>query len=160
MAGHSSEKWVRLGEGTLPTEDAEVGLGHIVTVPTYRLTYQALIILTLLTVWAATQDFGIMNLAVALGIASLKAAVVTLIFMHLTWESKIAWGIVIYPLFIFVLILGSTLGDVMEKKVPMPTGGKLIAPQNFPHTTPTAESKAATPEPVKSDSAEHKAKSH
>ena len=110
--------WKRLGSGKLITEDSEVGLGHIVSADVYKAVFASLIALTLITVWSASQDFGIFNLVIALGIATIKAAVVTLLFMHLLYESKIVWGIVIYPLFIFVLILGGTLGDQLVKRHP------------------------------------------
>ena len=111
MATDESMQWQRLGDGSLPTEDTDRGLGHIVSVDIYTGVYVSLIVLTFITLWAAFQDFGVLSLAVALFIATVKAAVVTLFFMHLNWENKIVWGIVIYPLFIFVLILLGTLGD-------------------------------------------------
>jgi cytochrome c oxidase subunit IV len=115
---HSGDgvKWKRLGDGTLPCEDQDEGLGHIVPVHIYTATFMTLLLLTFVTVWAATQHFGILNLFIALAVATVKAAIVTLYFMHLNWESKVYWGIVIYPIFIFMLILGSTLGDNMLKK--------------------------------------------
>ena len=76
--------------------------------------------MTALTVWAAYYEIG--GLFVAMGIATAKAAVVTLMFMHLQYESKIIWGIVIYPIFIFILILAGTLGDTAVKQVPVPSG--------------------------------------
>lgn len=111
MGGNDHLAWRRLGKGLLPTEDQESGLGHIVPLQLYWWVFVSLLLLTFITVWAATQDFGIGNLAIAMGIATVKAATVTLFFMHLNWESKITWGIVIYPLFIFGLILIGTLGD-------------------------------------------------
>jgi cytochrome c oxidase subunit 4 len=45
--------------------------------------FATLMVLTLLTVWAAYQHLGIWNTPVALGIATTKAALVALIFMHL-----------------------------------------------------------------------------
>jgi cytochrome c oxidase subunit 4 len=127
MSGHD-QKWQRLGDGKLLTEDAHTGLGHIVSIDTYRGVFISLVALTFITVWAAMQDFGMFNLVVAMGIASLKAGIVTLMFMHLNYESKIIWGIVIYPLFIFVLILGGTLGDATIKQQPIPFSDK-PAPQ-------------------------------
>lgn len=121
MSSGHGETWVPLGKQTLPTEDADSGLGHIVPIRAYKMVFSLLIVLTLVTVWAADQDFGVFNLVVAIGIASIKAAMVTLFFMHLNWESKIAWGIVIYPLFIFILILCGTLGDEMVRTQPTPS---------------------------------------
>lgn len=134
MASHDDQTWTRLGKGTLLTEDAKTGLGHIVSIEVYKAVYASLIALTMITVWAAFQDFGIFNLFIALGIATVKAGVVTLMFMHLNYEDKIVWGIVIYPLFIFVLILAGTLGDAAVKQVAPP-----------PNLRPTAVEGAAAP---------------
>lgn len=120
MAGDGHQEWQRLGDGSLITEDADIGLGHIVSLGTYAGVYFSLLLLTIITVWAAFQDFGIFNLFVAMGIATAKAGVVTLMFMHLNYENKIVWGIVIYPLFIFLLILAGTLGDASVKKSASP----------------------------------------
>ena len=125
--GHSDKEWKRLGDGSLITEDAQVGLGHIVPVRLYNLVFTALLMLTIVTVWVAQYDIGgghgAMNLAVAMLIATIKAALVTLYFMHLNWESKITWGIVIYPLFIFALIVAGTLGDFSVKERITPSFG-------------------------------------
>ena len=88
---HSHSGWKRLGDGSLLTEDADTGLGHIVSVSTYTWVYFSLLVLTGVTLWAAYQDFGIFNIMIALLIASVKAGVVTLIFMHLNYDSTIIW---------------------------------------------------------------------
>ena len=113
---HAAGTWKRLGDGSLPTEEQDQGLGHIVPLPVYNCVFLSLLLFTALTLWAATQHFGVFNLVVALGIATVKAALVTLYFMHLNWESRIYWVIVIYPLFVFALIVGGTLGDEMAKQ--------------------------------------------
>lgn len=127
-AGHGQDTshhyWEQMGDGKLRTEDADIGLGHILQFSTYFYVYFSLIMLTGITLWAAYQDFGVFNLFVAMGIATVKAGVVTLIFMHLNYESKIIWGIVIYPLFIFVLIICGTLGDSAVKFRAVPMTGK------------------------------------
>lgn len=122
MANH--ENWKRLAKHEIPAEDMDNGLGHIVPIPLYNLIFGSLIALTVVTVWAATQDFGHFNVPIALCIATVKAALVTLYFMHLNWENKIIWGIVIYPLFILALILGSNIGDVATKDTPIPEFAK------------------------------------
>jgi cytochrome c oxidase subunit IV len=120
MAGTKKIKWEPLGDGSLPTEEQDEGLGHIVPIKIYQSVFLLLIVLTVITILAAKQDHGMLTLFVAMGIATIKAGIVTLFFMHLNWENKIVWGIVIYPLFIFALILGGTLGDVAIKEAPVP----------------------------------------
>jgi cytochrome c oxidase subunit 4 len=61
----------------------------------------ALLILTVITVAAAGFDFGSANVVIALGIASLKASLVALFFMHLRWEKKIN-GIIAVAGFLFL----------------------------------------------------------
>lgn len=115
MAG-GHKQWTRLGDNTLPTEDASVGLGHIVPRKVYNSVFAALLVLTGLTVLVAALDLGDIALGVAIIIATFKAALVTLFFMHLNWENRLAWAIVIYPIFVFILILGGTLGDSAIKE--------------------------------------------
>ena len=119
MGGHGESKWVQLGEGSLPVEDEEKGLGHIVPVEVYNYVFLSLLILTGITIWVAQYHFGVINVALAMAIATFKAGIVTLYFMHLNWENKITWGIVIYPVFIFALMVVGTLGDMTAKEVPV-----------------------------------------
>lgn len=119
MAHHGKE-WKKLGDGSLPTEDQHSGLGHIVSVPTYKAVFYSLLMLTFLTVWAAMHHFGIFNLALALIIASIKATLVGMFFMHLKFESKLLWIIAIYPFFILGLMILGTLGDTSVKPLPQP----------------------------------------
>jgi cytochrome c oxidase subunit 4 len=51
-------------------------------------TAAALVALTAVTVAAARVDLGAANVAVALGIATLKASLVALFFMHLKYEHR------------------------------------------------------------------------
>jgi cytochrome c oxidase subunit 4 len=55
----------------------------------YTRNLLALLVLTIITVAAARQDLGALNVVIALGIASIKATLVALFFMHLRWEKKV-----------------------------------------------------------------------
>lgn len=119
----SDKEWKRLGTGESETQDASKGLGHIVPVRVYDMLFFSLILLTFVTVWAASQAVGVKtHIIIALIIATIKAGVVTLIFMHLQYESKVIWGIVFYPIFIFMLMIIGTLGDASFKSMPFPPG--------------------------------------
>ena len=113
-------EWKRLGKGDVPTQDPDKGLGHIVSQEVYLAVFLSLIALTFLTVWTASLHLGEFEIIVALSIATVKAGIVTLIFMHLNYESKLIWGIVAYPVIIFVLMFLGTLGDEMVKDKPLP----------------------------------------
>lgn len=67
--------------------------------------------LTVVTVWVSTIDIGVMNAVVALIIASIKASLVALFFMHLKDESKLIWAFALFPLVFLMIIIFGTLMD-------------------------------------------------
>jgi len=72
----------------------------------------ALLVGTGLTVYAATLDLGRYNALVALGIATIKATLVALFFMHVWHASeKLTKLVVIAALFFLLLLLGLTMSD-------------------------------------------------
>jgi cytochrome c oxidase subunit 4 len=77
----------------------------------YLLVFTALIIGTILTVWASYIRFPSreINIAVALVIASCKAFLVAGFFMHLVSEKKMIYGILGFTAFFFVGLMGLTL---------------------------------------------------
>ena len=77
---------------------------HIVPFSLYIKVLVSLLALTALTVWAGNMDFGILNVVIALGIASIKAVLVLLFFMHLKYENKMFLVIFLSGVF-FVLVL-------------------------------------------------------
>ena len=65
-----------------------------------------------LTVFAATLDLGAFNAPVALGIATVKATLVALFFMHVYHASeKLTKLVVIGAIFFLLLLLGLTMTD-------------------------------------------------
>jgi cytochrome c oxidase subunit 4 len=78
----------------------------------YFAVFFALLVGTGLTVYAATLDLGRYNAAVALGIATIKATLVALFFMHVWHASeKLTKLVVIAALFFLLLLLGLTMSD-------------------------------------------------
>jgi cytochrome c oxidase subunit 4 len=78
----------------------------------YFAVFFALLAGTGLTVFAATLDLGKYNAAVALTIASIKATLVALFFMHVWHASeKLTKLVVIAALFFLLLLLGLTMSD-------------------------------------------------
>jgi cytochrome c oxidase subunit IV len=73
----------------------------------------ALLALTVVTVSVSYVDLGLWNAVVALVIASAKASLVALFFMHLKGESRLVWGFALVPIVFLVLILLGTLSDTM-----------------------------------------------
>ncbi len=74
---------------------------HIVPFSLYIKVLISLLALTALTVWAGNMDFGILNVVIALGIASIKAVLVLLFFMHLKYENKMFLVIFLSGCFLF-----------------------------------------------------------
>jgi len=91
--------------------DLEHRLGHILPLKYYFITLGALLVLTILTVAAAYQDFGAMNLVVAMVIASIKALLVALFFMHLKYENPITWIYAFFPLLLLSFLIGGLFLD-------------------------------------------------
>jgi cytochrome c oxidase subunit 4 len=80
--------------------------------PTYFTVFFALLVGTALTVYASGVDLGRFNAAVALTIATIKATLVALFFMHIKGASeKLTKLVVITALFFLLLLLGLTMTD-------------------------------------------------
>lgn len=113
--------WKRLGKGDLLTQDADVGLGHVVEHKTYLKIFLALLFLTVLTVAVAFIDMEPFNFIVKIGIATLKAGLVMSYFMHLRWDKPLVIAVALYPLVIVALLFLGTLGDFSIKDYPQPS---------------------------------------
>lgn len=109
-----------LPRGDLPTGARQHGpaTGHVVSVRILLGVWALLLVLTLLTVqtvispWA---DFGSrMDLYIALAIATVKAALVLLYFMHLRYDSPLNAMWFIFALFFVALFIGGLIGDSQQ----------------------------------------------
>ncbi len=80
---------------------------------TYIIVWIALLILTGVTWGVSYINLGMGNVTVALLIASVKAALVALFFMHLRYENRLVWAFALFPLFFLALIILGTLADTM-----------------------------------------------
>jgi len=81
----------------------------------YVVVWVVLLLLTAATVWVSFLNLGLWNATVALGIASLKAVLVALYFMHLRHEIKLVLGFATFPLLILALIIFGTLTDILYR---------------------------------------------
>jgi cytochrome c oxidase subunit IV len=92
---------------------------HIVSPKIYILIFAALMILTFSTVYAATVDlnqyYAGLNVIVALVIATCKATLVILFFMHAYYSSKRTQLIIISGFFWLAIMLFLTLGDYASR---------------------------------------------
>ena len=88
---------------------------HIAPPSTYLAIIAALLFLTGTTVWAAFVNLGRFNIVVALAIATLKATLVVLIFMHAKYSPKRTKLIILAGIFWLALLLGMTLSDYISR---------------------------------------------
>jgi len=84
----------------------------------YLGVFAALLVLTGVTVAVAFVDLGHgFNIALALVIATLKASLVGLFFMHLKWERKSVYGLIFLTFFFFASLIFSILQGYWDTPV-------------------------------------------
>ena len=88
---------------------------HIITPVTYSIVFATLLLFTGITVGAAYVDLGVLNPIVALAIASFKAVIVILFFMHVKYQSKLVKMTVAAGFFAFLVLVTMTLTDYMSR---------------------------------------------
>jgi cytochrome c oxidase subunit 4 len=92
------------------------GMAHVMSAPTLLGVFALLIGLTALTVVAAATwvNLGGWNLRIALGIATVKASLVALYFMHLRYDNRFYALIFVTALVFFAFLLSLTLMDTLQ----------------------------------------------
>jgi len=88
---------------------------HILTPLNYAAVFLFLLVFTGITVGAAYIDLGVLNPIIALAIASLKAVVVILFFMHVKYQSRLIKMTVGAGFFTFAVLITMTLSDYMSR---------------------------------------------
>jgi len=86
----------------------------------YFLVWAALVVLTVVTVYVSYIDFGIFNIVLAMVIASIKASIVALYFMHLKFEDSLTWVFALYPLSLLFLLIAMTMIDTFTRQNVLP----------------------------------------
>jgi cytochrome c oxidase subunit 4 len=96
---------------------------HVVSWRIYVGIFAALAVLTVLTVLAAGRDFGSFNTLIALGIATLKATLVILFFMHVRYSPRLT-TLVLFSGFAFLaLLILLTAADYISRPWPITPAG-------------------------------------
>ncbi len=88
---------------------------HIVTPVQYVMVFGTLLFFTLVTVLAAYVDLRWLNPVVALGIASFKAVIVILFFMHAKYQSRLIKMTIGSGFFVFLALIVMTLSDYVTR---------------------------------------------
>lgn len=118
---------------------------------TYLRTLFALLSLTILTVAAAYVDFGSGNIVIALSIATVKATLVALFFMHLRYEKPMnaiiaSAGFLFLGIFLMFCLIDFDSRDGLRPvnwngKMPVETAAPAPGAAPAPATAPAVEQK-------------------
>jgi cytochrome c oxidase subunit IV len=84
---------------------------HIVSPVVYIVIFVSLMLGTAITIWAAFQNFGKFNIVIALAIATIKATLVVLYFMHARYSPKRTQLVIVCAVFWLAIMLALTLAD-------------------------------------------------
>lgn len=88
---------------------------HIIPVRIYVSVFTVLLVLTMLTVGVALIDLGRLNIVVALVIATFKATLVLLYFMHLRYSARLTWLAVAGGCFWLAVLIVLSMSDVLTR---------------------------------------------
>ena len=100
--------------------ELQMGHHHVSSSAMFFNVLIALLILTVVTVGASRVDFGPANMLIAMLIASVKASLVILFFMHVKWDTAIN-KIVFLSSFLFLsLLFVFTLADQATRRIDHP----------------------------------------
>jgi cytochrome c oxidase subunit 4 len=97
----------------------EIQVGHVVPIKFLTAICCLLLFLTAVTVWVSRYDFTQINIAemgiiMALFVATVKATIVGLYFMHLRWDRPFIGFVFVGSMLFVVLFIGVALTDSME----------------------------------------------
>ncbi len=88
---------------------------HVVPLRIYLAVGGALFLLTGITVWVSLIPLGGWNVVVALGVASIKASLVALIFMHLLYDRKIFLVVFVAAIVFVAIFIIFTMFDTLRR---------------------------------------------
>jgi cytochrome c oxidase subunit 4 len=88
---------------------------HILPTRVYYTIFAILLFCTYLTVQMAFLDLGAMNTVAALAIATFKAALVILFFMHVKYSTRLTWAVVLGGIFWLGILLTLTMTDYLTR---------------------------------------------
>ena len=88
---------------------------HTLPRRTYYTIYALLMVCTYLTWQIAYFDLGSFNAVAALGIATFKAVLVILFFMHVRESPGLTWAVVMSGLFWLGILLALTMSDYLTR---------------------------------------------
>jgi cytochrome c oxidase subunit 4 len=101
---------------------------HVSSAKLYIGVFLALIALTLVTVGLASIHLGAANLAIAIIVASMKAALVCVFFMHLSHDNRFHALVLIATTLFIGVFFAYTSNDTSHRTMLDPTSGAKVLP--------------------------------
>ena len=95
---------------------------HIASVRLLLVVWVALIFGTWLTVSASNVDLGFLNIWIGLAIATGKAVLVTLYYMHLRWDKPFNAFVFLSAFFFLFLFIGFAMMDTAQYQIDLTPG--------------------------------------
>ena len=89
---------------------------HVTPFKTYMVIYVSLLVLTVITVAISRVELGVLNMPVAMLVASVKAALVVLWFMHQKYENNLNRVVFASAFFFLLLMFGFTAADTFTRE--------------------------------------------
>ncbi len=103
-----------MAHNTITTSDEQAhadGHPHVMPLSVLLPTFAALIALTVITVSASKLSIGAAEIWVAMGIATIKATLVALYFMHLRYDKPFNALLILFSLVFAAIFVGMALVD-------------------------------------------------
>ena len=88
---------------------------QVVSQKIYYLVFATLLCLTLVTVDVAFYNFGWMSIYIAMGIATFKASIVVMFFMHVKYSGRLVWLYAVGGLFWLFVLFVLTFSDYLTR---------------------------------------------
>lgn len=88
---------------------------HVIPLRVYYLIFATLILMTLITIEVAFWNLGLLTFWVALGIASFKATLVVLYFMHVRYADQMVWLFASAGFIFLAILIILTLNDPLTR---------------------------------------------
>ncbi|MFY9341496.1 MAG: cytochrome C oxidase subunit IV family protein [Planctomycetota bacterium] len=117
MSSHAHTDHGHDAHGHGHDDAVQMGHHHVSSVALFTNVLVTLLILTVVTVAVSRFDFGGANMLIAMAIASVKASLVILFFMHVKWDTAIN-KITFLTSFLFLsLLFIFTLADQATRRI-------------------------------------------
>jgi cytochrome c oxidase subunit 4 len=95
--------------------ETDASVQHVLPLGIYLAVAAALLVLTAVTVYVSTLDFGSSALVVAMLIAAAKMSLVALFFMHLRYDSKLYAVIFVTAVTFLAVFIILTMIDTLKR---------------------------------------------